>query len=286
MTKIICLFTCHNRSKRTSAATSAVGNMFERLGVESEICAVLDNCTDGTYEQLQSKKINIKVRRHFGEDLFWAGGMRHGFETLVKNQNFDYLLCINDDIDLNVEKAVTLINQHIESDKTKNHLFIGSFEDHSGSTSYGGLTRVFPTNPLRLRRIGPSENLPVETFNMNFVLIPAKVLSEVGFLDPNFRHSKADLDLGYRIKAAKIGMVASSEYIGRCERNAPIMTACLTKPSVSEALQCLNHSLREPFSERKRFLQKHGFFAIRLVQLYLPYLNFVTRYLLRRCLSR
>ena len=98
MIRFATLVTCHNRCNATINCIQAIDRMFRTLGIAHKNFIVLDNCVDDTKKQLEKISPSSVLLDHSGNDLYWAGGMRYGYEYLTKTENFDYLLCFNDDV--------------------------------------------------------------------------------------------------------------------------------------------------------------------------------------------
>ena len=286
MNNIICLMACHNRSEKTYRCITALCNVFDYLNFHFEIVVVLDNCIDDTKEKLSSINGNIDIIEYSGRDLYWAGGMLYGFENAVVGKSYEYLICVNDDIELDLEQTNKELHRFFFNQVNKrSSAFVGSFKNQFDATSYGALVNVSKFHPLKLRRLDPNEDQTIHTFNMNFVVLPKEIIRKVGFLSKHYRHSKADLDLGYRINEANFKITQSTDYLGVCERNSRIANFCYAKTNLKKALQCLNHPLREPIKERWVFLCDHGTLSLRVVHLLMPYITFIARFWSNKMMS-
>lgn len=277
--------TCHNRSEKTYRCVKTLCKILNYLKLNYEIVIVLDNCFDNTKVRVVSLNDKINIIDYRGEDLFWAGGMVFGYNKAISGEVFEYLICINDDIELNFENTVRELNIFFNLTNSSSSALVGSFQNQANSTSYGALTKISKVHPLKLQRINPNEDLPIHTFNMNFVILPKTLINKVGFLSESYRHSKADLDFGYRITKANFKILKSTAHLGFCERNPSIGEPCYNETNLKKALLCLNSPTREPIKERWSFLQQHGTFGLRLVHLLMPYLKFIVCFWLNKIMS-
>lgn len=114
--KIIALATCFNRREITLRALDSLYNQLLPTGYSLEICLVDDGSTDGTSDAVRSSFPHVTVLNGSG-NLYWAGGMRFGWDEYVKNKDIDYLLVFNDDVDLYANALNTLITAAKEVNK-------------------------------------------------------------------------------------------------------------------------------------------------------------------------
>ena len=95
--KIIALATCYNRCDLTLRSLDSLYRQSLPSNFSLDICLVDDGSSDGTSDMVESTFPDVTVLKGTG-DLFWAGGMRFGWEHYVKQQDFDFLLVFNDDV--------------------------------------------------------------------------------------------------------------------------------------------------------------------------------------------
>ena len=163
-TKIIFLLTVHNRISKTKAFISQILKSSLPSKFIYKIIIVDDGSTDGTYQYL--KNLNdrrLRVLRGPG-NLFWSGGMKFGFHKIVKHSDYDYLVCCNDDIILNME----VFCQFLETIE-RHEILIGQFQNVRNEIVYGGLKKRFFL-PFAFK----VSNKKVDSFNMNLVSIKKK----------------------------------------------------------------------------------------------------------------
>lgn len=227
--KIIALATCHNRRELTLRSLKCLHEQSLHKDCNLEICIVDDGSTDGTAEAVKSAFPDVKVLEGTG-DLYWAGGMRFGWDNYVKDQDFDYLLVFNDDIVLYPGAIQTLLDsaKKLESDGIKELAVAGAFKHpETGETTYGGVVRSSWWHPLKFKKITPTSQLQkCATINMNCTLISKAALDLVGFLLPDFVHKAADFDFGLRLTRAGGFVALSPDYVGECETNAERGSPC------------------------------------------------------------
>lgn len=221
--KIIALTTCHNRRELTLRALDSLHRQSLPFDCNLLVCLVDDGSVDGTGDTVRAMFPDVAVLEGSG-NLFWAGGMRFGWEKFAKHQDFDYLLVFNDDIMLYPDSIKNLLSaaMTVETSGCFAYAVAGAFKDPvTWKTTYGGLVHNGFCNPLIFEWIPPKEVIQdCDTLNMNFSLISSGALRRIGFLSKEFIHSKADFDFGLRLKAGGGRVVLAPGYVGETSRNS------------------------------------------------------------------
>jgi len=183
--------------------------------VRLQAFVVDDGSTDGTGDAVRADYPDAHVLEGTGS-LFWTGGM-HLADQAAWDTRPDYLLWLNDDVDLDPDAVTVLLDAARQTDDRA--IVVGAVTDPaSGEVSYGGYRRV--GKPLDLERIAPNGHVQsVDTMNGNVVLVPAAVRSAVGPPDLAFSHNMADMDYAFRARSAGFGVVLAPRAVGRCETN-------------------------------------------------------------------
>lgn len=261
--KIIALTTCHNRQDKTLRALRSLQAQSLPSGCSLQICLVDDGSSDGTGDAVRSAFPDVKVLQGTG-DLYWAGGMRFGWEKYVKHQNFDYLLVFNDDVQLYPGAVSMLISAGVimSARKHEAHAVVGAFKDTKTNTvSYSGVVRSSLWHPLLFDKLPPTEFLQqCDTLNMNFALLSFKALTLTGFLSSEFTHCKADFDFGLRLWKKGGVVVLAPGFMGKCERN-PVKGSS-SEPGIPFwwRWQRLTSIKEHPPKESALYLRRHGGF--------------------------
>lgn len=220
--KIIALTTCYNRRDITLRALDSLHKQSLPAGYSLDICLVDDGSTDGTSDAVRSAFPDATIIKGTG-DLYWAGGMRFGWDNFVKQQEMDLLLVFNDDIKLYPNALEMLLTAAAEVAASGNDAYAitGAFkEPGTDDIAYGGVVRNSRWHPLRFGKIAPTEKIQdCDTLNMNFVLISKTTLNRIGFLSQDFVHAKADYDFGLRLRNDGGRIVLAAGYIGECSTN-------------------------------------------------------------------
>jgi GT2 family glycosyltransferase len=215
------LLACHNRKSLTERLLGALEKEAATYALKIEVFAVDDGSIDGTLEMLENSKI-VKWTYPGDGTLYWAASMAKAESEAVSSSEFEAgqvkLLWINDDVDLypgSISRAVEVSTNH------PNAIVIGSMRDEGGQFTYGGLKRR-GLHPLSFEGVSPIDAVQsVETFNGNFVLVPAWIAKNMGQIDAQFSHGFADIDYGLRAKKMGFDLIVLPFFTGTCNRNLP-----------------------------------------------------------------
>jgi GT2 family glycosyltransferase len=147
------------------------------------------------------------------EDSYWAESMYSCYKSTVSS-DFDYILLLNNDVFL-FENAVEQLNACAH--RNPNTVIVGQLWDPmTDSHAYGGLMKS-GMHPLRYKSlVGVNVDTKVDSFHGNCVLLPKISFANGLYLNPEYRHNYADLDLGIRLNRLGIHAVVSQEYQGEC----------------------------------------------------------------------
>ena len=260
-TRIIALATCHNRKDFTLRALQSLIEQSLPDRCKLEICLVDDGCEDGTGEAVRANFPSVKILRGSGS-LYWAGGMRFGWDRYVKHQAFRYLLVFNDDIEITEGAIQTLLCTASEVEKQGSKLFavVAAFQDLlEDKLNYGGLILKPGIKPLQFHSVVPSSEMQdCDTLNMNFALISKPALEKTDFLSPQFKHAKADFDFGLRLKKTGGRVVLAPGFAGRCLSNRTRGTSREADLSLVEQWRRITGIKEEPPGDRAVFCKRHA----------------------------
>lgn len=273
--KVVGLATCHNRRELTLRALRALQEQALPAHSELKICLVDDGSSDGTGHDVRAHFPSVKLLDGPG-NLYWAGGMRFGWQQYVANHEYDYLLVFNDDTSVHENAVMTLLSaaRELEANGCAAFAVTGALADpRTGETTYGGVTRSSWWHPLRFEKIDPADSiLECDTLNMNFALINRVAIETVGFLDPSFVHGKADYDFGLRLRARGGRVVLAPGYLGSCQLNAASEKSIHPGLTFRERWRRLTSIKEQSPRERAIYFRRHAGFLWPLYWI-MPYLR-------------
>jgi GT2 family glycosyltransferase len=271
--KILAIFTCFNRKEKTEHSIRSLvsGNPVCRF----TFVIVDDNSTDGTWEMLDalSNDYDIYFLKGTGS-LFYSGGMRMGMEYARKElqEDFDYLLMMNDDVSFN-DGCIKKMIEHCNAQGKA--VIVGATCDSNGKLSYGAIKY---TKGIKYRKLDLSEwELPADTFNANCVLIPYEAFKKVGAIDSHYIHSLGDFDYGLELQRNGYKIYSSKEFIGICNNNSSKNTWLDTSLNRRERLRKKESVKGAPIRQWFYFLKKNFGMAKAILYCVTPYVRIVTK---------
>ncbi|MCM1153281.1 MAG: glycosyltransferase [Muribaculum sp.] len=230
MKQIAVIITCHNRVDKTTccletfkkALTKHNSLVSQEDQIKIHVYLTDDGCTDGTAEQVG--KIygpeSLTVIKGDG-NLYWAGGMRKAWNYAINSGiNHDYYLLLNDDTDV----FENVFSELMQCEKYAYETF-GRCGIYSGiccstdrkSLTYGGdiITNYLLFKP---KRLGPTGSVQqCDMTNANILLIPGKVVDEIGIFYSGYLHGKADNDYSFLARKKGIPVLLTPDYCGECD---------------------------------------------------------------------
>lgn len=209
-----------NRKDKTLGCIDAVIKQSQTLSHLIKILHIIlvdDGSNDGTVEAVATHFPEVEIVLGSGA-LFWCKSMHIG-QAIAARKNCDYLLWLNDDVELDHDAISRALEFKLEHNP---YVLVGSLRHpESGTTTYGGMVRRSAWKKTNFSLIDPGvEAKSVTTMNGNFVLIPKDIYQSVGNLDESFEHAMGDLDYGLRVKEAGFDIFVLPAYVGTCTRNS------------------------------------------------------------------
>ncbi len=220
---IAVLMACHNRKHLTLRILAQLEEAAASHGdLQTTTFLVDDASSDGTADEVARQFPNVTLVAGSGS-LFWNRGMVLAFQTAhAARQDWDYFLLLNDDLDLDIDAFATVVRDCHARNATTPTIMVGLVQGPDGEVTYGGFSRMARCRPMRLQRVGvrQGEAVPADTFNANFVVLPAPLMKVLNGLDPAFHHAYGDIDLGFRAKALNASILVHGRSVGTT-RNHP-----------------------------------------------------------------
>lgn len=224
------LATCHNRKAKTLLSLRDLHQQELRKEIILQHTIVDDGSTDGTSEVISEIFPRVEIIYGTG-NLFWAGGMRLGWEESIQEKKFDFLFVYNDDARFEasaLEKLLKTSDDFLKAHGPAPLAIAGAFTDHSLTRStYGGVILKHNWNPFSFTHTPPSSTKYkiVDSLNMNGALINKDALTKVGFLSSFFVHGGADFEFGLKLRRQGGFVLLSPGYIGTCDKNTDSQTS-------------------------------------------------------------
>lgn len=271
MSKVVVVMTCFNRKDKT---VNCLKKLHEGNGANHYSYIVVDDRSkDGTVEAITELGYSdVNIVEGTGS-LFWNGGMHMGIDVAFKTEpDFNYMLLVNDDVDF----IPGCIDELVEYSKSLNKdgkecVVVGATKDDKGRFSYGGIKY---TSGIKYEMLGPDKSdISCDTFNANCTLIPYEVMKKAGNVDPFYKHSMGDFDLGLRIRKDGTRIYVYHAYIGVCNDNPIDGTWQDPKLPVGKRFKLKESFKGLPFKDWFHYLNKNFGFITACLRSVTPYIK-------------
>jgi len=249
---IAVLMASFNRKEETLQALGSLRRQVVSEKLSVEVFLVDDGSIDGTVDAVNRDFPEVHVINGNGF-LYWGGGMRLAHFAAVKKLTPDYILWLNNDVNLKPYALRSLLELNSGSDDVVVGTVVNSEEK---CVTYGGYMRT--GGPLSLKIASERQCDSVDTFNGNLVLIPQKVFKTLGPIDAKFPHQYGDLDYGYRVKREGFEIKATSLPVGICDANSSSGTWEDASLGKLKRISIVHSAKFMPISIRISFCRRHG----------------------------
>ncbi len=273
-TRIAVVLACFNRKDTT---LRCLRSLFAQKLENAEFAVHLldDASPDGTGAAVRAAFPQVTVIDGDGS-RFWGGGMHAAMLSAAKTE-FDFLLWLNDDVELRLGAISLLLKAHAEARSSFGdgpHIIAGAVvAPQTDHITYSGFRRKVSWHPAKLERVLPNADrlTQCDTMNGNCVLIPAEVVKKLGPIDPVYVQQLGDLDYGYRAVRAGVKIWLASQPVGSCPPN--LKPKRWQDPSLGlfDRLRVLNTPHGLPIRPWFRFMTRFGgpVGAVILIAIYL-----------------
>jgi len=252
---------CYNRRETTLRCLRSLMAQ-DAKDVDLSVYLLDDASSDGTADAVAKEFPEVTIVAGTGS-LFWGGGMRAAMLEASKS-NFDFMLWVNDDVDLDASALRTVLTAYRqippEFTPTKQVVVGATRDPHGGRISYSGFRRTSRWHPGRLEQVQPQDKSVTrcDTMNGNFVLVPAQLFQKLGPIDQAYVHQLGDIDYGYRASKAGGGVWIAPSTIGTCSPNVGIKAYRDPSRSLKERLRALRGPHGLPFKPWITFMRRHA----------------------------
>ncbi len=254
--KVAVLLTSHNRREITVASVRAIpAAAAGRVDIEAVLVDAASS--DGTADAVRAALPGIHVLAR-GSDVFWNMGMREAWSHAL-GLGADFYLWLNDDLVLAQGALAALVEQY-ESEAVvlgPKLIIVGRVTDPAtGAPAYGGYRRKPGLSRIAWRHLNPGESI-CDTMNGNCVLLPARVVEDVGLLSPRFSHAFGDIDYGLRARRAGYVLKESRDPVGHQEFGPQVYSSNI-KLRPAKWKWVLTHPKGVPAGEWLYFCRSHA----------------------------
>lgn len=190
--------TTHNRASQFLTSAASWRKSIEYAGSQASL-TVMDS---STYDDLSEQLLLLWPTATFQKsapDTFWASGMALAEANLLGSgqvKDEDYLVWLNDDSLLDTDsfsRALRATRDHPLS------ILVCPLRAAGENVAVVGGLQSLKTNPLRFRLIATKNSASAsDTFNGNFICVPAPLARRIGGICGELGHHYADLDYGLR----------------------------------------------------------------------------------------
>jgi GT2 family glycosyltransferase len=250
--RIAGLVACYNRVALTLRCLTSLFEAFEHQDATLELFLVDDGSPDKTGEIVKQRFPQVHVITGTGS-LYWNPAMCWAYAAARAAGPFDAYLLFNDDVELLPDSVGKMISSYVDLNRRAPSVLAGPVcEKATGKTTYGGLVSTAKYRPLAFDMVPVTSAIrECDTFQANFVLVPAKAMDQVGGPDPVYHQCYADVDLGLVLRERGCKTYLYSDHIGYCEGN-PLKYWI---PTLGARIRAL-YSRRDPLSDRIYFTYK------------------------------
>jgi GT2 family glycosyltransferase len=220
--RIAVLVACYNRWRVTLPNLGEILDALKAAHTSFQVFLLDDASPDGTGRRVREAYPEVKVIDGDGH-LYWNRGMHRLHKVAREEKAWDAYLLFNDDVTVDASAVSQFLALWRVLNSEEPTTLVGATTALTGKRiTYSGMRQTSPRRPLRLSAVEPSERpLPIDSFNGNFVLIPANAFDGVGGLDEYYKHSFGDVDLGLSLRAKGHRILLAPGTIGRCDDRPP-----------------------------------------------------------------
>lgn len=223
MSRVAVCMTSHNRCETTLSALRALAR--QSSSPPLSVVLVDAGSSDGTPEAVKGEFPDVALVQA-DADVFWSKGTRLAMHVALETADPCALMWLNDDTMLDPTAVARLwraLREAEQEEPGRAHVVVGSVADpYDGRTTYGGFRSRSRWRPLSLQRVAPApqDRTPCDTFNGNVVLFSRDAVDQVGVLDATWDQGMGDVDYGFRLGRAGVGLWVAPGVVGSCRANA------------------------------------------------------------------
>ena len=223
-----------------------------------------DGSTDGTEIMLEEeKKKNPQytfIISNGDGNLYWSGGMILSYGKALENDDIDFYLWVNDDVEFFENFFETLKKDYQDlQEKGSNFILCGCVKDKlTNETTYSGhnvnTKKIYHYQRDKLNPNGVPQECNL--ISGNCVLISKNVAKQNGNIDSRFTHGLGDWMYGIKFIKSKGKCYTTSDYVGYCSRNGIKGTCFDPSLSIIKRVKILHSIKYHPPKEYKIYLKE------------------------------
>lgn len=259
--RIAALACSYNRINKTTTFLRSLLNQPIPENSELDVYLLDDNSPDGTGDFVKENFPSVVLIKGTGS-LFWAGGMRTLWTEVLKRQEYDFYLLLNDDVEL-FNDALTRLFEAYKLTKHPGNILLGGVVDPKKRTmTYGGVRlKNKITGNMKMVEPHPTELKRCDLGNANIMLVDKATVDKIGIFSEPWIHGIADFD--YTLTADKNGIKVwlAPGFYGACEYDHGLSWLPQTTP-LKKRIEYLYSPKGLALKQYMVFIKKHFPYAV------------------------
>lgn len=208
---IYILIPVHNRKELTLACLASLAKQSHK---DYELVIIDDGSTDGSGEAIKKSYPEATIIRGDG-NWWWTRSMNEGMRYILgKSHPEDFVLTLNDDVEVDSAYLQTLLAVSISNDRALVGSIVKNFYDHSWIQDAGVQINWKKFMLPKLNSMdGKQVNKNIDTLACRGLMIPIEVFHAVGLFSKILPHYGADYDFSMRAKRHGFTLMMSYEAV-------------------------------------------------------------------------
>jgi GT2 family glycosyltransferase len=217
--KIATLCCCYNRLNKTTLFLDSLVGQHVPDKYQLDFYLLDDNSPDQTGAHVKANFPMVNVIHGTGS-LFWAGGMRTLWKEVLKQDDYDFYLLLNDDVVLS-DGALDRLLTAYSLTKNEGNIILGTVLDpKDNKITYGGhKIKNYFTGSTYVREPDATLLMDCEIGNANLMLVDKATLNKMGILTDLYTHGLADFDYTFTAVKKGLNVWVAPGFYGYCEND-------------------------------------------------------------------